>query len=189
MHTALWVFIAAAIGLMLFATLQNDLPEELSFLKMPEDAVVVGAGPQRPGAAVRVSQHQGWEIQQTGSTLSATKNFRGSLQVNGNVFDTPQVGLLCHNNVLSLRLDTRLATTGTARTPIVIGAAESAWDKGAAGMNVLAPDSKKVLRALLSAQGPVRVGVSYRDLGVQFSELDPVGLADISAAMTEGCRP
>jgi len=189
MHTALWVFIAAAIGLMLFSTLQEDLPNELSFLKMPENAVVVTPGGGATGPAVRTSLHQGWEVQQTGNTLSASRAFRGVLEVNGQVYDTPQLGVLCHEDKLSVRIDSRMATTGMAKTPVALGTAEQDWDKGAAGMNVLAPNPSQVLALLLKAQEPVGVTLSYRELGKQTAYVDTTGLQDIAAAMRPGCRP
>lgn len=190
MHTFLWVFIAAAIGFMLFATLQEQLPDELGFLRMNTDgtAVIEDPSPPSPGAW----QHyriNGWDVQRSGTSLALSRSFRGSLMVNGQTFDTPQLGILCHAGDLNIRIDTRLPTTGTATTPISVEGTKQEWDKGAQGFNVIARDGGAVLKRLLKAKDVAEFTVSYRDLGVQPVQVSVDGLAELVGQMPASCQP
>lgn len=189
MHTFLWVFIAGAIGLMLFATLQEELPAEMSFLKLPTDGAAVSVAAPQPGTGWQTFQVNGWEIQRSGQSFALSRSFRGVLSVSGQTFDTPQLGILCHDGALNVRIDTRLPTTGTQTTAVVVAGASQTWDKGAEGFNVLAKDGKSVLKALVSAEGAAEFKLSYRDLGAQAVQVSVAGLPEVVSEFPASCQP
>lgn len=189
MHTFLWVFIAGAIGLMLFATLQEGLPDELGFLRMTDSGTTIVGEPVPEPGAWRTTLVGGWTVQYTEGALALTRSFRGALSVNGQVFDTPQLGILCHSGNVAVRVDTRLATTGTATTPVGIAGQTQPWDKGSEGFNVIAKDGKAVLSQLLQAKEAAAVEVSYRDLGKQTVYVGTEGLRELVQQMPVACQP
>lgn len=191
MHTFLWVFIAGAIGLMLFATLQDELPPEMSFLKLPAGSTSVLTAPEGTpsNGGWQSFQVDGWEVQRSGQSFALSRPFRGLLTVNGQTFDTPQLGLLCHEGDLTVRIDTRLPTTGTQTTSVVVAGQAQTWDKGAQGFNILAKDSKAALAAILKADSAAEVRLSYRDLGAQSTYVSVASLPALVAEFPASCRP
>lgn len=190
MNTVLWVFIAIAFGLMLFTSLQEKLPEELSFLKSTPGAEVTAApAGAASGATVaaRTFNYEGWLVRQSGATVELVKGLSGKLEANGDSFDTPQVGILCSQGKLDLRVDTRLATTGTASTPVSLGASTQAWQKGT-GRNIFPPNPVDTVRALAASSGPVTMTLSFVDLGKRSVALDPAGLKALVDQLPATCR-
>lgn len=186
MHTFVWVFFAIAFALMMFSSVQDQIPDELSFLK---GSPTFGA-PAAPAPGTQQFVHQGWRVVESPGTTELVKSFKGPITVNGQAYDAPELGILCFQNVLNIRLDSRSPTTGTKNTPVSFGGLEQHWDKGATGTNLLAADPRAVLRGLLGgAQGANQATLSYRDLGQQASALDTTGLPELVARMGQGCQP
>ena len=57
MHTVFWVFIAVAFGLLLFTSVQDKIPDELSFLRADADKVALPGSAPSPGSAEKIA---GW---------------------------------------------------------------------------------------------------------------------------------
>ncbi len=191
MNTVLWIFIAIAFGLMLFTSLQEKLPDELSFLKSSPSIEAApasnGAAAASAATAARAFSYEGWAVRQSGSTVELVKGFSGKLESSGDSFDTPSLGILCNQGGLDLRVDTRLATTGTASTPVTLGATSEAWQKGT-GRNIFPPSPVATVRALVAAAGPVTMTLSFVDLGKRSVTLDPTGLKALVDQLPAGCR-
>jgi hypothetical protein len=186
MHTFIWVFFAIGFALMLFSSIQDDIPDELSFLKGTPSFGVPAALP--PGA--QQFTHLGWRVTESPGTAEIVRSFNGPITVNGQSFEAPELGLLCYQGVLSVRIDTRLPTTGIRNSPVGFANTNQMWDKGATGTNLLAVDPRATLRGLLSgAKGAAALTLSYRDLGAQSAEIDLTGIGELAARMGPGCQP
>lgn len=180
MNTILWVFISLAAGVMLFAGLQENLPPELSFLKSTGETA-------SPVTGKSVTRSGPWTITQAGSAIEFSSRLTGRIEVNGTANDTPEIGILCNEGKLDLRLDTRMATTGTRSTPIsVSGLGESDWDKSAT-KNIFPRDPHQLLR-LFAAGTPVSLTISYATLGKFTLQVETTDLPKLIARLPVSCQ-
>ena len=191
MHAILWIFIAVAFGLMLFVSIQEELPAELAFLKA--EASGVSTGPTSPSAGAvaksntRTFTYEGWSVRQTGATIEIVKPLLGRMELNGNVFDNPELGILCHAGKLDLRIDSRLATTGTQTTPVTFNGVSATWAKGAS-RNIFPPNPPQLVGMMLKQGQPFEVTLSFVDLGKQKLQLNPAGLAALHRQLPASCQ-
>lgn len=183
MHTFFWVFIALAFSLLLFSSIQDEIPDELSFLKA-DVAGAVGAPP--PGSQKFL--FEGWQVVESPGTAEFVKRAAGPIQVNGSAYNAPLVGILCHQGRLNVRIDPAYATTGTPYTVVGVGALQQNFEKGASGTNLLATDPTSVVRLLAQSKDGVPLSISYRDLGVQRSNFNASGLSQLLERLPTTCR-
>jgi len=189
MNTILWVFIALAGAFILFANLQDQLPDELDFLKNKGTTTQVApSGAQQPAVpGVVISEYQGWTIRKTASTVEFVRPMSASIMVNGTPYAAPEFGLLCDNGKLDMRIDTRMTTTGLKSTPVVVsGLGSQQWDKSST-KNIFPKDSRKMLAHLYTAT-PIDFKFSYAELGVQKAQLDTSALSQLLQALPTTCR-
>ena len=181
-NKVLWVFLAFAFGIMLFVSIQDKLPNELSFLKNDSTP----AATQPAAAQPKVSNLAGWTVRQQGPALEATRRFSGELTVGGTAYDVPELGILCNAGKLDARIDTRMPTTGARVTRIALDGHAQDWDKGG-GTNIF-PQSAADLVHYLAARPSVSVTLSYKDLGNQTTSLDTQAMRQLLAAFPASCR-
>lgn len=189
MNAVLWIFLAFAAAILLFSTIQDELPDELGFLKN-KGTVMTGAARQdgRAGEPARVTQYQGWTIRTTSSAVEFVRPLSASIVVNGTPYDAPEFGLLCDNGRLDMRLDTRTNTTGTKTTPVTVtGLGAQQWDKSAS-KNIFPKDARTLLRHLQSTNA-VQFRISYVELGVQTVSLDTSALPALVQTLPAPCQP
>lgn len=191
MHAILWIFIAIAFGLMLFVSVQEELPPELAFLKAEPSGVSTEPAANSTGSAskssTRTFTYEGWTVRQTGATIEIVKPLQGRMELNGNVFDNPELGILCHAGKLDLRIDSRLATTGTQTTPVTFNGAGASWAKGAS-RNVFPPNPPQLVGMMLKQGQPFEVTLSFVDLGKQKLQFNPAGLAALHRQLPASCQ-
>lgn len=187
MNAFIWILVAFVSAALLFSSIQDELPDELSFLKGDQAAVqTVGAG-AAPVGVTSVSQVQGWTVRKNNLAVELSKAFSGEIVVNGTPYAAPEIGILCNQGALDIRLDTRMATTGRKTTPVkVSGLGKQTWEKSAS-TNIFPKDAKPLLR-LLVAQPAVAITLSYTELGLQSTSLDTAGLAALVQELPEACR-
>lgn len=183
MHTFFWVFIALAFSLLLFSSIQNEIPDELSFLK-GNSSLDAGAIP--PGAQKFL--YLGWQVVESPGTAEFVKRAQGSLEVNDAKYTTPLVGILCHQGRLSVRIDPMYATTGSPYTLVGVSSLQQNFEKGASGTNLLATDPSSLVRVMAQSKEPVQLAISYRDFGIQRTALDASGLAQLLERVPSTCR-
>lgn len=188
MRTFIAVFLALAAAIILFTSFQDQLPEELGFLKNKGTVtrpVAVQKSAVAPGTVV--SEYQGWTIRKTATAVEFVRPMTGTLTVNGNNYPTPEFGLLCDNGRLDMRIDTRLNTTGRKSTPVeVVGLGKLEWDKSAS-KNIFPKDSKKILTFLYTTN-PANFKLSYAELGAQSVQLDTSALGMLLQALPASCK-
>lgn len=177
------IFVVLAFALLLFSSLQDDIPDELSFLRSKPTGAVVA-----PNTA-KVVTYKGWKATQVGSAVELVKAFNGTIAVGAIMYPAPEIGVLCYDNKLDIRVNTKSPTTGTTTSEVAVGTdAAQAWGKGA-GNNLFPPQPDQFLRALVEAKTGLTLNVSYRTLGVHASTLDTTGLAELVQQLPPNCKP
>lgn len=187
MNTFLWIFIALAFGLLLFTSVQDKVPEELSFLRA-NGGNVATLGENQSGDVRRSFSYEGWSVRQEGPTIEFTKPFSGEIDVNGTRYDTPVLGILCHQGKLDVRVDTRMATTGTKTTQVTLSAGgRQTWAKGT-DTNVFPSDPSGFVAGLAKAMRPLEMTVSYAELGNHTVTVNGQGLLPLVQQLPQGCK-
>lgn len=188
MNAVLWIFIALAFGFMLFTSIQDELPDELAVLKNKGTVTSVEGSPASAPGGVTVTSYQGWTIRQAPGAEELVRTLTGeanNISVKGKA---PEIGILCANGKLDLRIDTRMATTGTAKTDVVVaGASAFPWNKGT-GSNVFPQDPHPVLNALMRGTS-ASITLSYVDSGRQTFQVDTAGLKALVNRWPSNCQP
>jgi hypothetical protein len=174
MHAVLWIFLAFAFALMLFSSIQDDLPKELSFLK---------------GGKSSASQtYEGWTIRQAGSAVEYSRLLQFSPAPDNISFKMPELGILCNNGVLDLRIDTKQKTTGAKATSVAINGIPYEWDKGT-GTNIFPKLPKEALASLVAAN-PSQVVLSYAQTGLQPTLVEGMpALSTLIKQLPSSCQP
>lgn len=185
MATVLFVLFAAAFALLLFSGLQDQLPDELAFLRMNETAQRTAA--PAGGAAPSVAGAENWQMTAAEGTVELSRRLPGDIVVNGVYYDRPYVGVLCHEGKLDMRIDTRMATTGRTHTLVAVDGKEAQWPKGT-GTNVFPPDAVQSLKQWVRATAPVELTFSYVELGLQPSTIPAGELRAAVNALPAPCR-
>lgn len=182
MNTALWVLIAVVLGIILYSSIAEDIPDELSFLKPSPTANAPGT------SGLQTIQYQHWTVRTSQSAVEVVARLQPGPQTKANL-PPPEIGFLCHQGKLDARLDTVLPTTGAQATPVGFGTlGASTWEKGT-GKNVFPPNAYSLSRYLVEASGaPVVVSLSYAEHGKQLWVLPGIGFGEISRQLPAGCR-
>lgn len=190
MNAALWIFLAFAFAVIIFTGFQNDLPEELGFLKNTKPNTVFqleAPGPTANGEGMTTSQYQGWTIRKTPYAVEFVRTMSANIEVNGNQYSSPEFGLLCDGGKLDIRIDTRTGTTGRTSTPVTVsGLGAQEWDKSS-GKNIF-PKNAAALLAHLNKTPKVEFTLSYSELGLQKATLDTTAFAQLLQALPATCR-
>jgi hypothetical protein len=174
MHAALWIFIAFAFALMLFSSIQEDLPKELSFLKGGKTNANV--------------TYEGWTIRQANSAVEYSRLLQFSPAPDNVSYKMPEIGVLCNNGVLDLRIDAKQKTTGAAATSVTINGIAYDWDKGT-GSNIFPKQPKVALKAILQGN-PSQVVLSYAQTGLQPTLVEGIpALAMLVKQLPVSCQP
>lgn len=186
LNTILWIFLAFAFGLILFFSIQDRIPDELSFLK--------GTEPEKTfrtpdGSVMKVQEYQGWSIRSSQSTVELVKKMfgEGTPDTRGGVPAGQEIGILCNAGKLDMRLDVRGPTTGVRSTPVVVdGLGEMMFDKGT-GTNIFPQDPLRLLQRLNRGDS-VRFVVEYSVRGTVALTLDSKGLGELTQQLPASCR-
>lgn len=167
MNTVLWVFFALAFGLMLFVSLQDEIPQELTALKT------------QPDQAQGYTSYEGWRAVVQGDTVEVRKRFEKPVTV--------FVGFLCTPKGLDARLEL------TARVPpvenLMVGVAKEqpqAWERGT-GKNIFPPAPKLFAQQLISRAGDVKVTIQAGNFNKEVL-IDSRGLREMLSQLPAHCH-
>lgn len=179
MATYLFVFIALALGFMLYSSIQNQIPDELSMLK---GSPVV----QSASGAAPATVYKSWEVRQGGGAVELVKRFNapGNEQTFSN--EVPKIGIVCANGKLDMRIDTRLPTTGAKATEVVWAGQSAAWAKGDLN-NIFPSDVVKAVNAV-GQNKTVDLKLSFVNAGLQGYVLDTKGFSELFSQFPASCR-
>lgn len=169
MFTVLWVFIAAAFGIMLFVSISPNIPQELSFLRTTPESVA-GFKPVN-----------GWTVIKEGTSVEVRKSFKTPSLVT--------VGFLCSNTGLAARVQVTFRILAVESVGVSInGANFQGWSRGAS-KNILPPDAKAFARYVASQQAPVKLHIQAGDKRFdKMVEFDPSGLNAMLAQLPPICQ-
>lgn len=186
LNTILWIFLAFVFGLILFFSIQDRLPKELSFLADSETTQPLRAP---DGSVMTVQEHLGWSVRSSASTVELVKELRGESTpgTRGGIPSGLEIGILCNAGRLDMRLDVRGQTTGIQSTPVVVdGLGEMQFDKGV-GSNIFPRDPRRLLQRLHQGDS-VRFVVEYAIRGTIALTLETKGLAELTSQLPATCR-
>lgn len=175
MNKVFWIFISFAFGLLLFTSIQDELPDELGFLKSSSPSAIT----KIPGAVTY--QHEGWLIQQIGKTTEMAKPLKSQ---------TPGVeaslALLCHQEQWQARVKLSVSATGKSSSKVEVGGSKEDWAK-AEGNNLLSPNPQLLARSFYADERRLSLVVSTTSAGKVAFEFDPKGFADIVKRLSLSC--
>ncbi|MNR71680.1 hypothetical protein D3C71_23120 [compost metagenome] len=179
----LFIFLALAFGLMAFVSMQDDIPEELGFLKSAASSVTQPKGHPPPSALTRL---EGWTIVQSGPVIEATRQFSGEIVVKGVRYDVPTLGVLCNAGKLDARIEARHQLAAGEPLQVSLDGAQQTWARGG-GTNVFPPAPVEFVR-YLSGKPKVSVSLPFADFGRQTVTVDTSLLKDVLRALPASCR-
>lgn len=178
MNAVLWIFIAIAFGLMLFSSIQDDIPEELSVLR--DDSV-----PVKVPKDGKKSTYEGWTIVQSPAGVELLKMTRPTQNAKGG--SSPYIGILCSGNAVSLRIDAKRQLDSASGLAVHFNGGATAWHP-AQGANIVAGDPKGLIRFLVDSKDPVSVSLKFSKGGLQTYSFNPKGLEPLYNQLPQGCR-
>ena len=185
MNKVLWIFIAFAFGLMFFASLQDDLPDELAFLKskgalagsreLPAQTAALANGHYQMGA---------WVLRKENSAVELIKAFAAA--PGSPVGTSAQLGILCANGQLGVRIDAGGALRPRCTVKLdITGLGNQAFTRGP-GSNLIAKSPGKI-KAHLASTGFLAVSLPLERTDVNVV-LDGAGLGSLLDLLPETCR-
>lgn len=175
MNTFLWIFIAFAFGILLFTSLQEKLPDELSFLKQ--------------SAVVKTKDAAGWSVSQQGEAVELSYSMPNTTEGSSPAI----LGILCYKGALDVRLNPQVATTGLEKTPVsVSGRGEELWEKGidnpqSKTFNTYPKQPIYFIKHILSNQ-KLNFTVSSISQGLQSYSLDSTALSSLLNKFDNSCQ-
>lgn len=181
MNTILWIFIAVAFGLMLFVSIQGEIPDEISFLKADPahsaTPVLKDGSYSIDNVVVRVGGQ--------GAIVEVTAPFDTPLMSNGAAVGTPSLSLLCNAGALDVKVDTALATTGVNSSKVKFNGYSNSWQKGE-GFAIFPPNPDQI-KGFVKYRDSLIATFSYTDLGLQEVTLNTASLKNALTAAPTPC--
>lgn len=203
----MWVivsFLAIALGLIMFSGIQEDIPDELGWLKAkPKGALVVQGMPDRIGADGKPSSHPGkgsvafvpqpmnipggWVYQAIGKRdFTVTKDMKGSFADAAN-YDAPQFSVVCASGkvyvtflpMLGVKQDSqKLTTVSLNGKPFKFSSTEN--------LRLFAPNSDEILSSV-SKGTALTVGFDYLEYGNLSFKVTPEGMREAATFVNSRC--
>lgn len=192
----MWVLmciIAGAIGLILYSSIEDQVPD---ILRLPKNAagssaqVAPGAQGTKPGGtgfAPVASSSRIWQVRGDGVNVELLRDFRGLVEHGGNQYDAPTLILTCHNGEAFAGVDMHMAPAikGDKASVKALGAAQS-WSIGE-GHRLYSP-APQALLAAVRAERKFDMVLPYAELGNKSVSFDPVDGAKALAYFPPSCR-
>lgn len=185
----MWVlmcFIAVVVGIMLYSSIETELPDQLRLSKTGAQVV---AAPSQPGAAFDpvASSSRMWQVRGDGQNVELLRDFRGLVEHNGQKYDAPTLMLTCYNGDLFVGVDLHMAPAVKGEHASVRTAAGvQRWSVGE-GHRLYSP-APKALAAAVRAEKPFEMVLPYAELGEQRVTFVPTDGAKALAYFPPSCR-
>lgn len=164
MNAVLWIFIALSFGFMLFVSLQDHVPDELSFLKGGDEKVFYTINMPSADGEYTIGN---WTVYKQGTSYELKKNVTAT-ESSKDVPAMPQIGILCHQGSWDFRIDTKFATTGVKKTKISFNESLGFNFERGVGTTVFPVDPRKVVEKFYKSNNldnKMIVKISYVDFG------------------------
>ena len=176
--------LALLVGLAMFARLQPDIPEELSFLKSsPPSGLVVTTDhdPNAAGAQALPDYAEataGWKLQVVGQDRELSKDFNEAIAgPNGQAYDKPTLYLTCYQGKLFARVNTRLRVAGDQ--PVHMNVAKMPGWKEGEQQNWYS-NNASALASQMVARKTVQVTLQFAEVGTQRFTFNAAGIPTVA---------
>lgn len=179
MWTILWVFIAIAVGFMMYAGIQDEIPESLALLK--------NNGTTAASTVKPIATYKGWQVNKDEKTgaVEIIKAFTTSAPQIGvaSLNGPPIVGILCQSGISDLRLN--LAAPIKSTTVELNGKAIE-LEKGS--QFNLFPKEKGEMLQIIRNTPQISIKVMYDSLGSYDLSLNTEGINELITQLPKGCQ-
>lgn len=180
----LWVICSIAailMGIVFYAKVEPDIPQEIGFLKGKPGAHQVlegGAeGASNASSLPLAGGATGWTLLSDGQTTEASKDFEQAIAgPNGQAYDKPSFSITCYQGHLYARVNTRVRASAVAPLEFDIKGMPS-W-RAAPNQDWYSNDAGKTISAL-RAQGNVEVRIAFEELGKQKFTFNTNGMSAV----------
>lgn len=190
----MWFFIcllALLVGFAMFARLQPDLPDELSFLKPAPTSGLVVTTDQDPnaGGAQALPDYAeataGWKLQVVGQDRELSKDFNEAIAgPNGQTYDKPTLYLTCYQGQLFARINTRMRVAGDQ--PVQMNVAKMPGWKEAEQQNWYSSNAAALVSQMV-ARKSVQVQLQFAEVGTQRFTFNAIGIPTVAKNLAP-CR-
>lgn len=185
----LWVLcsiIAILLGIVFYAKVEPEIPQELGFLKGKPPAHQVlegdGAAETNMSSMPLSGAATGWTFQSDGDVSLATKDFDQSIAgPNGQVYDRPAFSIMCYQGHFYARVNTRLRASGNS--PIAFDVKGLPGWRSAPNQEWYSNDAGKAIHTL-RARGNVKVNILYEEVGQQKFTFNTNGMSAVVQRMS-----
>lgn len=181
----MWLILAllcVGVGLVMYAGLQPEIPDELTFLKTKPQAAVVVTQEAAPLPTITATS---WSIRSSGDSVEISRDFLDEIQSSTQSYDRPTFILTCYQNQLYARIDTRLHTRGVKTTNVGWQGHTQLWTHGER-QNIFAPDAKQVLQSTIGRES-VSVSLEFDEAPRQTLRLPLEGFAQAAVKVKQQC--
>lgn len=185
----LWVLCSVAailLGIVFYAKVEPEIPQELGFLKgkPPAHQVLEGgdAADTNMSALPLAGAATGWTFQSDGNVSLATKDFDQPIAgPNGQVYDKPAFTIMCYQGHFYARVNTRVRAGGDI--PIAFDVKGLPGWRSAPNQDWYSNDAGKTIQAL-RARGSVGVRITFEEVGQQKFTFNSNGMSAVVQRMT-----
>lgn len=177
MFWVLFAFLAFAVGIMLFADVQDSIPDELGWLKAPKGDFLASVKnsseslPSQVGAST-LDLGNGWIFVATPNkkTFLIEKTLSGQWSPEVG-YDLPKISMMCYEarRLVTIAPMLRLATDSNSNATLSVNGKGFKWFQQEP-LRAYAPNSEELISAL-SAGKNLKFGFTYEEAGSQTFEL------------------
>jgi hypothetical protein len=190
----MWGFFALiviGIGIVWYAGLQPEIPNELSFLKWDHHTTPVSGTQSRPASDAAASPFgtvvgaTGWRLINDSEGFEYSRDFEGSIRGGSAAYDAPVFGVTCYHNVPYVHIDTRLRAKGGKTVTVGFNGDNQQWVR-AQGQNLFAPNAVQILKGL-EGRDSTQVVLAFDEAPSQSFTLKLPGMARILDVLHRDC--
>lgn len=192
MMWVLFCILALVVGLMLYSTIEEKLPEVLHLPKASSGSAHVASGakngqPGGAGFAPVASSSRMWQVRGDGANVEVLRDFKGLIEHEGRQYDAPTLTLTCYGGEVFAGVDLHMAPAikGEKASVRALGVAQS-WTVGE-GHRLYSP-APQALLAAVRAEHKFQMVLPYAELGEKQVTFDPVDGAKALAYFPPACR-
>lgn len=194
----MWVLmciIAGAIGLILYSSIEDKVPDVLRLPKSSSGSSAQvahgGKNTQQGGSgfAPVASSSRMWQVRGDGANVELLRDFRGMVEHEGNRYDAPTLLLTCYQGEVFAGVDLHMApaTKGDKASVRALGVAQS-WTIGEGDGHSIYSPAPKALLAAVRAERKFDMVLPYAELGNKQVTFDPADGAKALAYFPPACR-
>jgi hypothetical protein len=192
MMTIVMCVIALSIAFILYSQISGNLPAELQLPALSSNSSLTegGAGLISPASSYLGSTSatsSNWQIRGNSPNLEISRDFQGSVTVNGTRYDAPTLVLTCFEGELFVRVNLKMqVATVEGKAQVLTANGPQQWNLGQ-GFDIYSPYPKSLMAAV-KKEIPFDLVVPYAELGPRKVVFLPIGGAKITANFGPACK-